>query len=95
MNYIVIWEDILMYQGDDLLEFMYKRFDVEYFIHDNIEIKIRPKNYTHYKNVSYTDYGYSKSNYVLEEALKDFAYDRFINYAKSFGYKIYKIEKQL
>ena len=83
--------DIVKYQGDSLIDFLYQYFE---FKIEKGQIKIRDKNYQIYINKDFhkMPISYSK-DWKKDEIIKDFIGHNFIAFAKRFDYEFYKCEK--
>ena len=88
---IVIKDDIVKYQGDSLVDFLYQYFE---FKKEKGYIKIRDKNYKIYENKDFHTMptSYNK-DWKKDEIIRDFIGHNFIDFAKRFDYKFYKCEK--
>ena len=83
--------DIVKYQGDSLIDFLYQYFE---FKIEKGEIKIRDKNYQTYINKDFhtMPISYNK-DWKKDEIIRDFIKSNFIDFAKRFDYEFYKCEK--
>lgn len=88
---IVTKYDIIKYQGDSLIDFLYQYFE---FKIEKGHIKIRDKNYKIYINTDFHTMptSYNK-DWKKDEIIRDFIGHNFINFAKRFDYEFYKCEK--
>ena len=89
--FIVTKYDIVQYQGDSLIDFLYQDFE---FKIEKGQIKIRGKNYKIYINKDFHTMptSYSK-DWKKDEIIRDFIKSNFIDFAKRFNYEFYKCEK--
>ena len=89
--YLVTKYDVVKYQGDSLVDFLYQYFEFEI---ENGNIKIRDKNYQVYINKDFytVPTSYSK-DWTKKEMIVDFIKNYFIEFAKQYYYEFYKCEK--
>ena len=89
--YLVTKYDVVKYQGDSLVDFLYQYFEFEI---ENGNIKIRDKNYQVYINKDFyiVPISYSK-DWTKKEMIVDFIKNSFIEIAKQYYYEFYKCEK--
>ena len=89
--YLVTKYDVVKYQGDSLVDFLYQYFEFEI---ENGNIKIRDKNYQVYINKDFyiVPTSYSK-DWTKKEMIVDFIKNYFIEIAKQYYYEFYKCEK--